>query len=103
MNNNAVLAAAAVLALALPLATGARGQTAEPSFDVVSIKRNMSGSQDLVINAPNGTTYNVGNTPMRGTIMRAYQVKNLAGVPAWVDDERYDIAAKSPGKPNATR
>jgi uncharacterized protein (TIGR03435 family) len=96
----AVLAAAALFALALPLATGARGQTVDPSFDVVSIKRNMSGSQDLAINVPNGTTYNVGNTPMRGTIMRAYQVKNLAGVPPWVDDERYDIVAKSPGKPN---
>jgi uncharacterized protein (TIGR03435 family) len=101
MNNNAVRAAAVVLALASPMATGARGQTAGPSFDVVSIKRNISGSQDLVINAPNGTAYNVGNVPMRGTIMRAYQVKNLAGVPAWVDDERYDITAKSPGKPDA--
>ena len=70
------------------------------SFDVVSIKRNISGSQDMAINVPNGTAYNVGNTPMRGTIMRAYQVKNLAGVPAWVDDERYDITAKSTGKPS---
>jgi uncharacterized protein (TIGR03435 family) len=95
------LAAAAVLAIALPMATRAGGQTAAPAFDVVSIKRNISGSQDLVINAPNGTTYNVGNVPMRGTIMRAYLVKNLAGAPAWVDDERYDITAKSPGKPDA--
>jgi len=94
-----VFAATVVLALALPLATGARGQAAASSFDVVSIKRNVSGSQDLAINVPNGTAYNVGNTPMRGTIMRAYQVKNLAGVPAWVDDERYDITAKSPGTP----
>ena len=100
IKRKAVLAAAALFALALPLAIGARGQTVEPSFDVVSIKRNMSGSQDLAINVPNGTTYNVGNTPMRGTIMRAYRVKNLAGVPPWVDDERYDIVAKSPGKPN---
>ena len=95
------LVAAALCTLVLPLGTGARGQTVEPSFDVVSIKRNISGSRDLAINVPNGTTYNVGNVPMRGTIMRAYQVKNLAGVPPWVEDERYDIVAKSPGKPNA--
>ena len=95
----AVLATAAIAAVALPLASGARGQAAEPAFDAVSIKLNTSGSQDLVINVPNGTAYNVGNTPMRGTIMRAYQVKNLAGVPAWVDEERYDITAKSSGKP----
>jgi hypothetical protein len=31
---------------------------------------------------PNGTAYSVANTPMRGTIMRAHQVKNLAGMPA---------------------
>src|SRR6185503_21165862 len=99
--NSLRLAAAAALTFALPTAPGAGGQTAAPAFDVVSIKRNVSGSQDLVINAPDGTAYNVGNTPMRGTIMRAYQVKNLAGVPPWVEDERYDIVAKSPGKPNA--
>ncbi len=75
-------------------------QSPERSFEAVSIKRNVSGSQDLAINVPNGTAFNVGNAPMRGTIMRAYQVKNLAGVPPWVDDERYDIVAKSPGKPS---
>jgi uncharacterized protein (TIGR03435 family) len=37
---------------------------------------------------------------MRGTIMRAYQVKNLAGRALRVDDERYAIMAKNPGKPN---
>jgi len=99
IRRKAVLAVAAV-ALALPLATGVHGQTAAPSFDVISIKRNISGSQDMAINVPNGTAYNVGNAPMRGTIMRAYQVKNLAAVPAWVDDERYDITAKSTGKPD---
>ena len=92
---------ATVLAVVLLLAIGAQGQTPAPSFDVVSIKRNVSGSQDMTINAPNGTAYNIGNTPMRGTIMRAYQVKNLVGAPAWVDDERYDITAKSTGKPDA--
>jgi uncharacterized protein (TIGR03435 family) len=96
----AVLVAASALALALPVATGAHGQSSEPAFDAVSIKRNISGSQDLAINVPNGTAYNVGNTPMRGTIMRAYQVKNLAGAPPWLDDERYDITARSSGKPN---
>jgi uncharacterized protein (TIGR03435 family) len=94
----AVLLFAGLVALAV--AIGVRGQPAEPSFDVVSIKLNTSGSQDLAINVANGAAYNVGNTAMRGTIMRAYQVKNLAGVPSWVDQERYDIAARSSGKPN---
>ena len=85
---------------AQPAPAGAIAQSRDASFDVVSIKRNISGSQDISINAPNGTAYNVTNTPMRGTIMRAYQVKNLAGVPPWVDDERYDITAKSTGKPD---
>jgi len=38
---------------------------------------------------------------MAGVLMRAYQVKNIAGAPEWLDVERYDIAAKAIGKPSA--
>ena len=82
-----------------PSRDAARGQSDERSFDVVSIKRNVGGDQNIVINVPNGTAFNTTNIAMRGTIMRAYQVKNIAGAPEWVEDERYDIEARAAGKP----
>ena len=76
-------------------------QSREPSFDVVSIKRNLSDDQDIAINRSGGSTFNSTNLAMAGVLMRAYQVKNIAGAPEWLDAERYDIAAKAVGKPSA--
>jgi uncharacterized protein (TIGR03435 family) len=71
----------------------------EPSFDVVSIKRNVSGDLNLAINTPSSTAFNTTNLPLLGVIRRAYQVKHVANAPDWIENERYDIAAKAPGKP----
>jgi uncharacterized protein (TIGR03435 family) len=77
-----------------------RAQSPERSFDVVSIKRNVSGDQNIVINVPNGAAaFSTTNLAMRGIIMRAYQVKNVVGAPDWVENERYDIETRSTGKP----
>jgi len=119
------LATAAILSLALPVVTGATratpvlalrspqrvpdvqrlspalAQSADRSFDVVSIKRNMSAEQDLAINRLSGSTFDTTNVAMLGVIMRAYQVKNVIGAPDWVESERYDIVAKAAGKPAA--
>ena len=84
---------------AQPTAAAAIAQSPKLSFEVVSIKRNISGEQDIVVNAPNGTAYNTMNVALLGTLMRAYQVKNVAGAPDWVESERYDITAKAAGKP----
>lgn len=76
-------------------------QSPEPSFDVVSIKRNVSGDQDLAFNRLNGSTFNTTNAPMSGVMMRAYRVKNIVGAPEWVETERYDIVAKATGRSTA--
>lgn len=83
--------------LLLPIVAFA--QSAGPSFDVVSIKRNVSGSQDIGINQRSVSTFDSTNVPLSGVIMRAYQVKNIAGAPDWVSADRYDIVAKAPGRP----
>jgi uncharacterized protein (TIGR03435 family) len=72
---------------------------AEQSFDVVSIKRNLSGAEDIGVNVPTASAFQTVNVAMLGTIMRAYQVKNVVGAPAWVENERYDIEAKASTKP----
>src|ERR1041384_1907230 len=77
----------------------ALAQSAWPSFDVVSIKRNVSGSQDIRINQRSVSTFDSTNVPLSGVLMRAYQVKNIAGAPDWLSADRYDVVAKAPGKP----
>ena len=51
-------------------------QSAEPSSDAVSIKRNTSGGQNASLGLPNGTAFNMTNVPMRGAIGLAYPAKN---------------------------
>lgn len=93
------------LLLLAPIIAGmtvvAVGQSSEPSFDVVSIKRNVSGREDIGINLPNAATFSTTNLAMLGILKRAYQVKNVAGAPDWIEAERYDISAKAAGKPTS--
>ena len=95
-----LLAASTAGAVTFAQSTAAAVRSAsEPSFDVVSIKRNLSGTEDIGVNIPTGSAFQTVNVAMLGTIMRAYQVKNVVGVPDWVENERYDIEAKAATKP----
>jgi len=73
----------------------------EPSFDVVSIKRNVSDDKSININSPGGATFNMINVAMIGVLNRAYNVKNVANAPDWLTGERYDIVAKAAGQPGS--
>ena len=75
-------------------------QSLEPSFDVVSIKRNVSGDKNININAPGGSTFNMINVTMIGVLNTAYDIKNVVGSPDWLTGERYDIVAKASGQPS---
>ena len=73
-------------------------------FDVVSIKANRSGSMNVSSGA-NNSGYNATNAPLGRVIAQAYLVSTnsefvppvdwVKGAPAWVMNERYDIAAKA--------
>lgn len=73
-------------------------------FDVVSIKANRSGSMNVSSGA-NNTGYYATNVPLGRVIAQAYLVSTTSefvppvdwvkGAPAWVMNERYDIAAKA--------
>ena len=84
-------AAAAVIAIA----------QSGPSFDVVSIKRNVSDDKNIVINSPGGSTFTMINVAMIGVLRTAYDVKDVVNAPEWLTAERYDVIAKAVGKPSS--
>jgi uncharacterized protein (TIGR03435 family) len=74
----------------------AQGLPTDAAFDVVSIKRNPSGSTEQSVNVtPTGVTFI--NFALRPIIQLTYgipQAARLIGVPDWVND-RYDVIART--------
>jgi bla regulator protein blaR1 len=103
----AVLTAAAVATVSLPFVIGiVRAQTvrAQPEFEVVSIHPSTSGSNlvNLVhIQPTRGGRLVMENVSLRLVLEAAFGVKDhqLFGAPAWIDSDRFDIAAKAEGNP----
>src|SRR5687768_10893029 len=96
----AVLLVTVVIAPWRPVA--AQAPQDDITFDVVSIRRNMSGSTSGGSGPRLGGRYTFTNTPVRSIIAFAYGVRTnrvLEG-PAWVAVDRYDVNAV--GKANAT-
>lgn len=96
-----IVASALVVLL---LAPGVWGQSAEPAFEVASVKRVV----DVPINFP-GVLLQPGGrvtspaTSLRQLILLAYGLQNLqlSGGPSWIGSERYAIEARTSA--NATR
>lgn len=81
------------------LAQVSHGQTAPVQFDVVSVKMhspdNQGGRMQLL---PNGVQ--LSNLPLKDLIVQAYGLvltDQIAGLPNWVNSERFDIEAKVAG------
>jgi uncharacterized protein (TIGR03435 family) len=86
----------ALVALVFAATTAAvRGQ-AGPSFDVASVKVNRNPDAPRFYQALNDR-FTVGNVSLRLLIQLAYDVdpQQVVGGDAWVDDTRYDIAARA--------
>ncbi len=99
-----------VLAVALATVT-ARGaaQSAAPgaapaarvTFEVASIKRNVSGDSNSQIRIEPGGRVVVTNNTLYNLIRNAYGIQRFElvpgkQVPSWIDSERWDIMAKAP-------
>ncbi len=100
----ALLTAATVAAVSLPFVIGiVRAQTlqAQPEFEVVSIHPSGSGSNLVHIQPTRGGRLVMENVSLRLVLEAAFGVKDfqLFGAPAWIDSERYNIAAKAEGNP----
>jgi uncharacterized protein (TIGR03435 family) len=76
-----------------------------PSFDVASIKRNLSGSEGSRGRIQPGGRVSFTNEPLRRMILDAYQLQDfqLVGGPDWVSTDRWDIVAKAEGDPPISR
>lgn len=76
--------------------------TAQTTFEVASVKPNLSGAQGGSVRLTPGGRLVAQNAPMRMLITAAYDVRDfqLLGGPAWMASERFDIEAKAAGNPS---
>ena len=94
------LLSALLSALVLSAATPAiRAQ--RPSFEVATIKRNVSGGDNAFVRAQPGGRLSVGNNSLWNIIRNAYRLQGfqIVGGPDWITTERWDIVAKGEGDP----
>jgi uncharacterized protein (TIGR03435 family) len=105
MNRHLILAivtAAALTTFPAPRPQAQAPPAADPSrpaFEVASIKRNVSGSDNASVRAQPGGRVAVTNNSLRNIIRNAYGVQNfqIAGGPDWINNDRWDIVAKAEG------
>jgi len=78
------------------------GQSAAPpvEFEVADVKVNDSGQVAIEARVLPSGQISVRNIRMKELILQAYKAADVAGGPAWLDSERFDVVAKAP--PNTT-
>ena len=66
------------------------------SFEVATVKRNVSGDTQGSLRRAPGGRLNAVNQPLRRLIAFANQLQpyQLVNVPAWAETERFDVVAK---------
>src|SRR5262249_31621927 len=96
------LAAAGILALAMPIAIGilhaAPVQTARPKFEIVSIKPTGDRGGGTMRPMPGRLT---ASAPLGVLMEAAYQAQSfqIIGGPAWIESDGYAVDAKAAGNP----
>ncbi len=80
--------------------TGLAALAADPAFEAVSIKPNVTASDRVDFGPPAGARFTATNVSLRMLIMRAYKAKNfeVSGGPGWMNSDRYDVAASAAEK-----
>ena len=92
----------AAILIVISTVAGAAWQAA-PSFDVTSVKPNTSGAVEQSGERGKGSL-TMTNMRLRAVITTAYGIRpeRIVGLPAWTDQERFDIAARAPaGTPDS--
>lgn len=84
--------------LAAALSAGILDAQTLPTFDVVSIRPNQTGSQNSNATRVTGNRYTGDNVSLVSLLRVAYglQEYQIAGQPGWADLDRYDIVATLP-------
>jgi uncharacterized protein (TIGR03435 family) len=92
----------AITFLAWPVLVGIAAETPRaPSFEVASIRENRSGERIMLFQPRRGGRFTATNCSLNLLISYAYDVMqpHIAGAPAWVKSDRYDVAAKAESDP----
>lgn len=78
------------------------GLASAQSFEVASIRRNLSGDSGSRVNAAPGGRVVATNVPLRNLIQNIFRVQDfqLVGGPDWLTSERWDIIASAGGEPS---
>ena len=85
------------MVVALSVVAALLAQTPKPTFEVVSVKRNISGRVGHSMGPRPGGAYEAGNAPISVLIEFAYEVSPylLVGGRDWLQTSRFDIAARA--------
>src|SRR5262249_574706 len=77
------------------------GQQPGPGFDVASVKPAATTDGRALLQATPGRLQ-MTNLTLRRMILIAYDLQDyqLAGAPAWIESEQYDVEAKADGTPS---
>src|SRR5260370_38858093 len=73
-------------------------QAQMPAFEVASVKPSTSLDPNISMNRAPGGGFEAVNVPLQMLVTFAHDVREhqLAGAPAWLGTERYDVHAKAP-------
>jgi uncharacterized protein (TIGR03435 family) len=88
---------ALILAVLVGGVVAVAAQSPQPAFDVVSIKRNVSGSFPISPQARPGGSFVSTNSTLESVVRFAYNLPDyrIVGGPAWVRADRFDIEARA--------
>ena len=83
--------------LLVPFLVTAAVAAQTPSFDVISVKPNKSGSGSMTVAGRGGDRWVAVNATPLVLVMNAYRHEtfNVIAVPDWMKAERYDVTATS--------
>jgi uncharacterized protein (TIGR03435 family) len=92
-----VVVAALLLSVTAVLSGQQSGDTARPSFEVASVKPNISGDSSSSIETLPGGTWRAANVSIRRLLLGVYYVQDsqIVGLPNWAVNERFNIFAKA--------
>ncbi len=84
-----------LVTLVMLAASGIAPVAWQPAFDVVSIRRNLSGGENTSIRRQAGDGMNATNVTLRALVRTAYQLPDyqIAGGPDWIGSYRFDVIA----------
>jgi bla regulator protein BlaR1 len=87
--------------LSAPLVLAQSPASAEPTFEVTSVKPDLTGAPARYVRQTPGRV-SISNLTLKDLLMFAYQVKDfqILGGPGWIDSAQYDIEGKAGGSPS---